>query len=234
MQYIVERNVYILKKEINARFSHPFTREMHRTFARVNAPPVCVSEIERERKRERKDSLAFRVCRGRSVSVRKSSWLISVMTIAESKSAATVGSGGGGDNERTNYWKRSTAPRQVQIALAHRIIVSSSDAKFVSPDIRGTHEIIRYGMRVGKFLRKQSRMYIRSYDDLTAWRFSQSRVDIARMRSLVIFAIQSIQATHSLFFSKANLLVNWMVLCKRKQFARAPWLNETFQNSIRI
>ena len=60
-----------------------------------------------------------------------------------------------------SYYRDGT--RQVQIASAYHVIVSSSDAKFVSPGIPGTHEIIRYGMRassVGKFLRKQSRMHV--------------------------------------------------------------------------
>lgn len=60
-----------------------------------------------------------------------------------------------------SYYRDGT--RQVQIASAYHVIVSSSDAKFVSPGIPGTHKIIRYGMRaspVGKFFRKQSRMHV--------------------------------------------------------------------------
>lgn len=81
----------------------------------------------------------------------------------------------GGDDASAQIIESSLPPpvagRQVQIALAHRVIVSSSNTKFVSPDIPGTHEIIRYGMRASsarKFLRKQLRMHARRYDGLTA------------------------------------------------------------------
>lgn len=75
------------------------------------------------------------------------------MTIAEEHRGRDVGwthellkAAGGGDGYAVVV---PGGPRQVQIAASRRfrVIVSSSDMKFVSRDIPGTRGIIRYGMR---------------------------------------------------------------------------------------